>query len=109
LSSTYVDGKQSWLQQMQKALQDVAVSEHFTDEHRQAIDVLLSKLLTQNSEQAQANGHTFHHKFLPARGRSLLWNSAGYSAIWFPRLAHEGGAEQLIAILKSCIRPARTQ
>ncbi len=109
LSSTYVDGKQSWLQQMQKALQDVAVNEHFTDEHRQAINVLLSKLLAQNSEQAQANGHTFHHKFLPARGRSLLWNSAGYSAIWFPRLAHKGGAEQLIAILKSCIRPARTQ
>jgi hypothetical protein len=46
---------------------------------------------------------------LPEHGRSLLWNSAGYGAAWFPGLVHEGGAGQLIAILRSCIRPAKTQ
>ena len=108
-SETLVNGTASWLKQMQKALDGTQHTEHFSVEHHATISDLINQLLEQNADQPQTAGHTFHHKFLPTGGRSLLWNSAGYGAAWFPGLAQKGGAAQLIAILRSCIRPAKTQ
>ncbi|MFT7517370.1 MAG: N-acetylated-alpha-linked acidic dipeptidase [Myxococcota bacterium] len=104
-ASEIIDGRRSWLVQMLAAIEKTAPSEYFSTEQRAALNQLLSNAAAQLPSQPQAEGYKFHRSFLAKSGRSMLWNSSGYGATWFPGLSREGGAEKLISILKKHILP----